>query len=413
MTYTKIIYRFSDPPRVLSSDIKFDEIKSLRKQAQRGFMEVLDKIEKAPRPSDGESLILTKKTFWAANAVSLFAKDEVHESLLKHDDVVFSHFNYIYYLPELMASSVTDTKECNMPLPESWPKEKVYYNKALENKHADGSGIKVGVLDTGVDGSHPLLKGKTADFSIATCEEGGQETVKIAEQETAIEPKGGSHGTHISGLICADKIGFAPNAKLAVCAAFNEIAFTSTWEKITAGVEWLIGKGIHVLNLSLGGGQTTMQELNEVLLTAISQNIIVFVAAGNAGHLGRGNVLYPGTVEALITLGAYNIDEEIYSRSSYNGFSKPDLVLPGECVASTLPIFESMPNRIGIKSGTSQATAIASGIGALVKNLCPTITHSELKNLIVKSCTKLPKIDPDKQGAGALSMERLFQALPR
>ena len=114
---------------------------------------------------------------------------------------------------------------------------------------ASGKGVKVGVLDTGVDASHPDLQGKVADW--AEFDSNGEEVPNSQPHDTA------RHGTHVAGTIAGGRssgrwIGMAPDAKLAVAIALDGVQ-GGTDAQVLAGIDWAVDRGVDVLNMSLGG----------------------------------------------------------------------------------------------------------------------------------------------------------------
>ena len=147
---------------------------------------------------------------------------------------------------------------------------------------ASGKGVKVGVLDTGVDASHPDLQGKVADW--AEFDSNGEEVPNSQPHDTA------RHGTHVAGTIAGGRssgrwIGMAPDAKLAVAIALDGVQ-GGTDAQVLAGIDWAVDRGVDVLNMSLGGltlGPEVPSTYTEAILTSLRAGIPLVTAIGNDG----------------------------------------------------------------------------------------------------------------------------------
>ncbi|WP_319004451.1 S8 family serine peptidase [Halobacillus litoralis] len=160
-----------------------------------------------------------------------------------------------------------------------------------------GKGVKVGVIDTGVDYTHPdLIKNY----------KGGYDTVDFDEDPMETKEEGATlHGTHVSGVIAADgeMQGIAPDADLYAYRALGPGGMGSSVQVIAA-LEEAVNDGMDVINLSLGNAVNgpdwpTTHAVNKV----IELGTVVVVAAGNAGP-GAWTIGSPATSSAAITVGA-------------------------------------------------------------------------------------------------------------
>ena len=237
-----------------------------------------------------------------------------------------------------------------------------------------GGGVKIGIVDSGVDLNHQDLQGgkivanagciNTAGNAARCVSGGGQDIV--------------GHGTHVAGIAAANKdnglgiAGVAPGAQLVVARVFqNDVADLSDVE---AGIRWVVDQGAKIVNLSLGenvllggllgGGTSLGPVLNEVW----ARGAIPVVAAGNA-QLLSGAASY-ANVNAVV-VGATGPDDEIASYSVSTGAAKWALVAPGGNGAEAREIFstywqQGSANQYGYLQGTSMATPHVSGALALL-----------------------------------------------
>ena len=194
-----------------------------------------------------------------------------------------------------------------------------------------------------------------------------------------------SHGTHIAGIIAAEKdngkgiAGTAPEAKIMTLKAFNNgVAYTSD---IIEAIQYAEDMGAHIVNCSWGGFDE-----NPALREAIEEKDMLFVcSAGNRGVNTEDFPLYPGAYESqnIISVGSINSHGELSVFSNY-GKSLVDVAAPGEDIISTLP-----GNNYGELSGTSMAAAFVSGEAALVLSKYGNISTNDIRAKIMESSDKL------------------------
>jgi len=175
----------------------------------------------------------------------------------------------------------------------------------------DGSGIVIGVIDTGIDHTHPDLFGFGQTGKVI------QGISFIDEEEGTMDTQG--HGTQVAGIIAADGqlTGIAPKAKIIAYRVSQDGEFVSA-ERIVKAVEQAIKDDVDIINISLGVNKTNTK-IDDVLNKAITHGIVVVTAAGNNGP-NQQTIGSPGINPNVITVGATynNITSSVVTTLSVN-----------------------------------------------------------------------------------------------
>lgn len=218
-----------------------------------------------------------------------------------------------------------------------------------------GQGIRIGHLDTGVDASHPDLRGKVAAFAV----------VNPDGTPRPSEPYDSSlHGTHTAGLLVGNNVGVAPEARLVSALVLPD--GYGTLAQVLGGLDWVLEQNVQVVSMSLGM-EGTWTEFAAAIERMKQMGVLPVFAIGNSGS----STASPGNMPDVLGIGATNPSNQVAGFSSrgevrwgapYNVvLNKPDLVAPGVDVLSTIP-----GGRYMAMSGTSVSTAIAVGSAALL-----------------------------------------------
>ncbi|MGC4808764.1 S8 family serine peptidase [Micromonospora sp. DT233] len=271
----------------------------------------------------------------------------------------------------------------------------------------DGSGVKVAVLDTGVDAAHPDLAGRiieARDFS-----------------DSGSAGDGHGHGTHVAATVAGSgaasgtaRKGVAPGARLLVGKVLDD-GGSGYDSGIIAGMEWAAHSGAKVVTMSLGGTPTDgtdpmSQAVND--LTARTGALFV-VAAGNEG--APSSVGTPGAAAAALTVGAVDRDENLADFSSRgprvgDAGLKPEITAPGvgivaaRAAGTTLgtPVDESYTSM----SGTSMATPHVAGAAAILAQEHPDWPAGRLKDALVSTARANAALTVFEQGGGRVDVAR-------
>jgi subtilisin len=209
-----------------------------------------------------------------------------------------------------------------------------------------GKGVRVSVLDTGIDWNHPDLSANVKG------------AVSFVPGETAMD--GHSHGTHCAGTIGAaingiGVVGVAPEASLyAVKVLANN--GSGNWSWLIAGLNWCIQNRIHIASMSLGGGGAPAA-LEAMCNAAFQRGVLLVAAAGNSGP-AMGTVGFPGKYRNVIAVSAIDNNNVMAGFSSRG--PEVELCAPGVQVLSTVP-----GGGYGTFNGTSMACPHVAGSAAV------------------------------------------------
>lgn len=213
-----------------------------------------------------------------------------------------------------------------------------------------GMGVKVAVLDTGVDYNHPDLK----------------ENIKVYADFTK-SPHGPldkqGHGTHVAGIIAAADngigvIGIAPQAEL-YCAKVLGDTGSGNFQSIIDGIRWAVSQEVDIINLSLGSGSQPPKEMHQAIKEAHDAGIFLVAATGNE----NAAVCWPAMYDEVIAVSAMSRARERADFSNYG--IKNEIMAPGVDILSTFK-----DGGYAKLSGTSMATPIVTGCIALYLQVC-------------------------------------------
>jgi hypothetical protein len=213
-----------------------------------------------------------------------------------------------------------------------------------------GEGVRVGIVDAGIDTGHQRLEKKVADYLDVT--------------GTGWTPD--AHGTLVAGIIASEPTeagghgGVAPGARIVAiksCVPLSSRhAAARCWSSTLArGIDAAVQRQVHVLNLSVGGPEDRL--LSRMVDAAVKRGVVVVSAAGNDGPAGKPS--YPAAMESVVAVTAVDPTGRLYPQATRGDFV--DVAAPGVDVLSTGPA-----GRDQLFTGTSAATAFTSGALALL-----------------------------------------------
>ncbi|MFE7761741.1 S8 family serine peptidase [Streptomyces sp. NPDC057438] len=272
----------------------------------------------------------------------------------------------------------------------------------------DGKGVKVAVLDTGVDTGHPDLADRIADS-------------RSFVPDQAVRD-GHGHGTHVASTIAGSgaasdgrRKGVAPGAELLVGKVLNDAGKgQSSW--IIAGMEWAANSGAKIVSMSLGGTATGSSDvLSETVdeLSASTGTLFV-IASGNAGP-GEQTVGTPGIADSALTVGAVDKSDKLASFSGRGprpgDFAvKPEITAPGVGITAARAAGTAMGTPVDddytAANGTSMATPHVAGAAALVAQAHPDWTGRQIKEALASTARTNADDSAFEQGDGRVDAVR-------
>jgi subtilisin family serine protease len=312
-----------------------------------------------------------------------------------------------------------------------------------------GQGVKIGIIDSGVDARHPFFD--PSGYTMPAGFPKGQRaytTTKVivarsfpppgapARDHLAFARGDASHGTHVAGIAAGDAntrgaghtlSGVAPKAYIGNYKAFVPTVGgpNAGAAEIVAAIEAAVADGMDVINFS--GGEAEVEPSRDIVARALdaaaAKGVVPVVAAGNWGSdQGPGSVSSPGSSAGAITAGAVEFarngapvvaDFSSIGPTPISLRLKPDVAAPGAGVLSSVP-----GGGWGLLSGTSMAAPHVAGAAALLRQRHPTWSVAQIKAALVETGRSV-RLNPDSAapavpayvGGGLVSLQQADQPL--
>ena len=257
--------------------------------------------------------------------------------------------------------------------------------RQLQDSGLTGEGIRVCMVDTGIELSHPDLSNVDLQFKDF-----------IGDSSEPVDYGNLAHGTLMAGILVADGYmkGVAPDVTVGMAAALGD-----NGEGSNSGDERLVADAINccrsvfnadIISLSLGGeidlNATREGPSGTAVSQALNDGVYVVAAAGNDGGVNDdGRVASPSHIDRVISVGAVAENGSMWEGSSTGASAdsngnlrvapnqKPEISAPGVSILSTGPSGEYYSS-----TGTSDSTVFVSGILALILEAEPSLRHPSL-----------------------------------
>jgi serine protease AprX len=267
-----------------------------------------------------------------------------------------------------------------------------------------GKGVTVALVDTGIDGTHPDLKGRISQFKDF-----------VQGRTTAYDDFG--HGTHCAGIIGGNGAasdgkykGIAPEVTYIGIKVLGKDG-SGSLDNILAGINYAAQTDASIISMSLGSNDHS-QAMDDAVAKAVAAGKIVVCAAGNSGP-GARTIGCPADAPDALTVGATDKSDNIASFSSRgptsDGRIKPDVSAPGKDIVSCRATGTNDGKAINTyylsMSGTSMACPMVSGIVADLLQKKPGLTPAEVKDILEKTAKPLGSGVPNNNfGYGRVSV---------
>ncbi len=343
---------------------------------------------------------------WVANAFAIDASDAEIKRIAAMPNVaeVKKSEYRVFVDPDISKKAVKDA-----PAVIQWGVQKVRAPEVWQNFRIDGAGVVVGVLDTGIDGTHPAFTGKILAFKDFT-------------PEAAIEPSDGQgHGTHVCGSVAGSNgVGVAPGARLIVGRVFDSKGGTTT-EILLAAMQWILdpdgvpetNDGPKLINNSWGSNESADKTFWVAVESWVKAGILPVFAAGNNGMWG-GKVGSPASFPHSWAVAATTKTDTLAYFSSqgpvaWDGVSlmKPDIAAPGDQIISC-----AIGGGLVSNSGTSMACPHMAGVAALMFQADPTLTIEQARLIAEQTAKDLGAAGKDpKFGSGLVDAYKLVEKI--
>lgn len=300
----------------------------------------------------------------------------------------------------------------------NYKKAKEEYQKTQEKRR-----VLVALIDTGVDIYHPDLyeaiyvnEKEIPKDGIDNDNNGYVDDIKgwnfIENSPYVYSGTQDAHGTHNAGIISAanDKKGIAGIAdsnyvKILPIKALDSTTGLGNETKIKDAIRYAESMGADICNLSLVG-----TEFDEELYNLMKNSKMLFVvAAGNGDNTNKGfdidkTKVYPAAFELdnIISVGNMNFDGKLEGSSNF-GKESVDILAPGSFIFSTMP-----EGKYGLKSGTSMAAPVVSGVAASVYSFRTDLSLPEVKEAILQTARKSDDLKDKVRSSGFVDMYKAY-----
>lgn len=393
---TRYIVRFKSDDIKLQGASRSEVISNLQKNLKNNLKSV-NKVFKTPTNSNMNPL-------WIANAFAIDASADEIARISKLPSVAEAYPNkYQVYVDKDIAKRDVAAE----PAVIQWGIQRVNAPEVWQKHRIDGAGVVVGIIDTGIDGTHPAFTGKILAFKDFTAD----------QSQTPTDTQG--HGTHVAGTVAGSQgVGVAPGARLIIGRVFDTSGGT-TEEVLLNGMQWMLdpdgiaetNDGPRLINNSWGSNDSTSKTFWVAVENWVNAGILPVFAAGNNGAWG-GKVGTPGSFPHSWAVAATTSTDTLAYFSSQGPVAwdgtplmKPDIAAPGDKIISC-----KIGGGLTSNSGTSMACPHVAGVAALMFQADPTLTVDQVRLLAEETALDLGAEGKDgKFGSGLIDSFKIVE----
>ncbi|MDR7280966.1 type VII secretion-associated serine protease mycosin [Catenuloplanes atrovinosus] len=259
-----------------------------------------------------------------------------------------------------------------------------------------GAGVTVAVIDSGVNGDHPILDGRVLD---------GRD---FGFQNFQGQCDLAGHGTVVAGIIAGrDRVnqsfsGIAPDASILPLRVLDEVGFVddpSAPGRIAQAIRFAVDQEADVINLSLQTEDTA--EMRSAIAYAEERDVVVVAAAGNLqeGQKPENNTIYPAAYDTVLAVAGVDEAGKHVSSSVQGPFV--DITAPGFNLYGPAPTGDKFVGEA--EGGTSFAAAFVSGAAALVRSYYPDMSAADVRTRLTETADAPPQGRDNAFGFGVVN----------
>ena len=271
--------------------------------------------------------------------------------------------------------------------------------------------VSIAIIDSGVQSNHPDLQANAwsnpSEIVDGLDNDGNgyvDDVVGYDFVDSDNDPSDlNEHGTHCAGSAGAvgnngEGIAGASWSASIMAVRVLDAQGSGFLSDVATGVRYAVDNGAKVLSLSLGGSSASTV-LENALSYACSKGAFIAVAAGNESANNDSTPSYPANynLPCLISVAATDQFDQLADFSNF-GASTVHIAAPGVDILSTIP-----GSQYGFLSGTSMATPLVAGVGALVKALKPELSGADVKNILMQSSDRLGQLSGKLSSGGRVN----------
>ncbi|NNE07381.1 MAG: S8 family serine peptidase [Gemmatimonadetes bacterium] len=264
---------------------------------------------------------------------------------------------------------------------------------AEAHQYSTGQGVRIALLDTGIDPSHPVFQGKLiAGYDFVDDDADPSEIATgVDEDGDGLTDEGFGHGTMVAGVIAAS----VPDAEILPIRVLDDEG-SGTLASLIRGIDYAVSRGAQIINMSVGLAFES-EPLENAVSDAEDAGALLVAAAGNEN---TPTEIYPASFGQVLSVTALDSNDVKASFSSYN--EEVDVAAPGDGIYSTYP-----GGTYARGSGTSFAAPFVTGAAALLFSAGTPGEPGDLAQSLTDSVVVVDSLAGNAPFAGNLGQGRL------